>query len=140
MLEFQVGASLYIFQTSTFKIHTTAMLIQVFCCEIGDIFKNISERLLLYVLRLCVSFSYYYFCILSRSSPTKVFFKKLFFLNFAKFTRKHLCWSLFFSAASSFIKIERPWHRCFPVNFYGLFKNIPFNRLGFTYPSVLLLC
>ena len=32
--------------------------------------------------------------------------------NFAKFTGKHLCQSLFFN----FIK-KRLWHRCFPVNF-----------------------
>ena len=44
--------------------------------------------------------------------------KKAFVLrNFAKFTGKHLCQSLFFNkVARNFIK-KRLWHRCFPVNF-----------------------
>ena len=37
--------------------------------------------------------------------------KKGFLKNFAKFTRKHLCQSLFFN---NFIK-KRLWRRCFPV-------------------------
>ena len=56
---------------------------------------------------------------------------KTVFKNFAKFTsskftRKHLCWCLFLSAASNFIKIKIQ-HRCFPVNFCKFSKNIPFN-------------
>ena len=35
--------------------------------------------------------------------------------NFAKFTGKHLCQSLFLQ--------ERPWRRCFPVNFAKLLKT-----------------
>ena len=38
--------------------------------------------------------------------------------NFAKFTEKHLCQSLFFNKVrpATLLK-KRLWHRCFPVNF-----------------------
>ena len=41
--------------------------------------------------------------------------------NFAKFTGKHLCQSLFFNKVASlrpatFLK-KRLWYKCFPVNF-----------------------
>ena len=41
--------------------------------------------------------------------------KKGVFRNFAKFTEKHLCQSLFFNKVAGLKK--RPWHRCFHVNF-----------------------
>ena len=48
--------------------------------------------------------------------------KKDVFQNFAKFTVKHLCQSLFFFnkvvrlRGATLLK-KRLWHRCFPVNF-----------------------
>ena len=42
------------------------------------------------------------------------------FNNFAKFTRKHLCWSLFLGAASNFIEIETPV-QVFSCEFLGKF-------------------
>ena len=46
--------------------------------------------------------------------------KKVFLRNFAKFTGKHLCQSLFFKVAdlrpATLLK-KRLWHSCFPVNF-----------------------
>ena len=56
-----------------------------------------------------------------RSSRLKVFCRIDVLRNFAKFTGKHLCESLFFDKVAGF----RPWtlfkkilwHRCFPVNF-----------------------
>ena len=54
----------------------------------------------------------------SRSSRQEVFCKKGFLRNFAKFTGKHLCQSLFL------IK-KRVWHRCFPVDF-AKFLSTPF--------------
>ena len=48
-----------------------------------------------------------------------MFFKIVFLKNFANFTGKHLCWSLFFNKAAglqTFIK-KRLEHRCFPVKF-----------------------
>ena len=42
-------------------------------------------------------------------------------LDFAKFTRKHLCQGLFFDKVaglrSATLLKKRHWHRCFPVNF-----------------------
>ena len=41
--------------------------------------------------------------------------------NFAKFTGKHLCQSLFFNKVAGLrpatLLKKRLWHRCFPVNF-----------------------
>ena len=36
--------------------------------------------------------------------------------NFAKFTEKHLCQSLFFDKFATLLK-KRLWHKCFPVDF-----------------------
>ena len=49
--------------------------------------------------------------------------------NFAKFTGKYLCRSLFFNKAAgleAFIK-KRFWHRCFLVNF-AKFRRILFSQ------------
>ena len=53
------------------------------------------------------------------------FLSKVVFKNFKKFTRQHLCWSLFLSATTNLKWRLR--HRCFPVNFCKFFENIPFN-------------
>ena len=55
----------------------------------------------------------------SRLKPLKLFFEKGVLRNFAYFTGKHLCWSLFLielQEVRSFIK-NRLWHRCFLVEF-----------------------
>ena len=52
-------------------------------------------------------------------SRPEVFCKKGAFKNFAKFTGKHLCQSLFFN------KVAGLRHRCFPVNF-AKFLRTPF--------------
>ena len=52
-------------------------------------------------------------------SLSEVFSKKDVLRAFAKFTRKHLCQSLFtklHASVCNFIK-KKLWHRCFPVNF-----------------------
>ena len=53
-----------------------------------------------------------------RSSHRRCSVRKGFLRNFAKFTGKHLCQSLFFNkvTACNFIK-KRLWHRCFTVKF-----------------------
>ena len=55
-----------------------------------------------------------------RSMPQRCSIKKRVFKNFAKFTGKHLCQSLFFNNAglrpATLLKI-RLWHKCFPVKF-----------------------
>ena len=54
-----------------------------------------------------------------RSSRPEVFCKKGVLRNFAKFTGKHLCQSLFFN------KVTGLGHRCFSVNF-AKFLRTPF--------------
>ena len=64
---------------------------------------------------LCSSFSFAYFLIkaFQKQSPGGVFIKGA-HRNFAKFTGKRLCQSLFFNK----VGVEkRHSHRCFPVNF-----------------------
>ena len=59
--------------------------------------------------------------LISRSSRPEVFFEKRVLKNFAKFTGKHLCQSLFFKKVAGVrpatLLKKRLWHRCFPVNF-----------------------
>ena len=69
----------------------------------------------------CKSFGYH------QKQPSEVFCKKGVLGNFAKFTGKHMCQSLFFnevagSRPATLLK-GRPWHRCFPVNFAKISKN-----------------
>ena len=51
--------------------------------------------------------------------------------NFAKFTRKHLCQSLFFNKVADLrpatLLKKRLWYRCFPVNFAKLLRT-PFSQ------------
>ena len=49
-----------------------------------------------------------------QKQPLELFYEKSILRNFAKFSRKHLCHSLFFN--KTLLK-KRLWHRCFPVNF-----------------------
>ena len=55
--------------------------------------------------------------LLSSILQAKVFYIKFAPKDFAKFSRRNLCWSLFLLKlqALAYIK-ERLWHRCFPVN------------------------
>ena len=63
----------------------------------------------------------------SRSSRPEVFLKKGVLRNFTKFTRKHLCLSLFFNKVASFspatLLKNRLWYGCFPVNFVKFLKT-----------------
>ena len=49
--------------------------------------------------------------------------------NLAKFTRKHLCQSLFFNkvAGPTTLSKKRDWHSCFLMNF-AKFLRIPFSQ------------
>ena len=64
-----------------------------------------------------------------RSSHRSCSVRKGVLKNFAKFTGKHLCQSLFFNKVAGLRPVtllkRRPWHRCFPVNF-AKFLRIPF--------------
>ena len=54
--------------------------------------------------------------------------KKVCSANFAKFTGKHLCQSLFFNKVADLrlatLLKNRLWHRCFPVNFVKFVKHL----------------
>ena len=56
-----------------------------------------------------------------RNSGPEKFCEKGVLKNFAKFTTKHLCQSLFFNKVAGLrpatLLKTTPWHRCFPVNF-----------------------
>ena len=56
-----------------------------------------------------------------KSSRPEVFYKKGVLRNFAKFTGKHLCQSLFFNKVAGLrpatLLKKRLWYRCFSVNF-----------------------
>ena len=66
-----------------------------------------------------------------RSSCLEIFCRKGFLRNFAKFTGKHLCQSLFFTKVAGLrlrpatLVNKRLWHRYFPVNF-GKFLRTSF--------------
>ena len=63
------------------------------------------------------------------SSRVEVLRKKRVLRNFAKFTGKHLCQSLFFNKVAGLRPAtslkKRLWHRCFPVNL-AKFLRTPF--------------
>ena len=71
-------------------------------------------------------------CIFSnnRSSCAEGFCKKGVLRNFAKFTGKHLCLSLFLNKVAGLrpapLLKNRLWQRCFPVNFVT-FLRTPFH-------------
>ena len=64
-----------------------------------------------------------------RSNHQRCSVIKVVFRNFAKFTGKHLCKSLFFNKVaglkSATLLKKNLWHRCFPVNFTK-FLRTPF--------------
>ena len=76
-----------------------------------------------YILKKKKGFSWHHriSSALYRSSRPKVFCKKGVLRNFAKFTGKHLCESLFFNKVAglrpAILLKKRLWHRCFPMNF-----------------------
>ena len=66
---------------------------------------------------------------MDRSRHRRCSVRKGVFRNFAKFTGKHLCQSLFLNKVAGLrpatLLKKRPWHRCFPVNF-ARFLRTPF--------------
>ena len=64
-----------------------------------------------------------------QKEPPEVFYKRSVLKNFAKFTGKYLCQSLFFNKVAGLrpatLLKKRLWHRCFPVNF-AKFLGTPF--------------
>ena len=76
-----------------------------------------------------------------KSSRHRCSMKKCVLRNFTKFTRKHLCQSLFFNKAAgvrlaTFSK-KRLWQRCFPVNFAKFLRTSFLTEHLWTTVSVL---
>ena len=67
-----------------------------------------------------------------RSSHQTCSMKKGILRNFAKFTGKHLCQSLFFNKVAGLryatLLKKRLWHMCFPVNFAKFLGTLFFYR------------
>ena len=63
-----------------------------------------------------------------RSSRPEVFCKKGALKNFAKFTAKRLCQSLFFNEVAGLrpatLLKKRLWYRCFTVNFAEFLRTL----------------
>ena len=64
-----------------------------------------------------------------QKQPLEVCCKKGVLDNFTKFTEKYLCQCIFFNKSAglrpAILLKEKPWHRCFPVNFVK-FLRTPF--------------
>ena len=68
----------------------------------------------------------------SRNIHQRCSLRKGVLINFAIFTRKHLCQSLFFNEVTGLCPAtllkKRLWHRCFPVNFAKFLRTLFFYR------------
>ena len=64
----------------------------------------------------------------TRSNRPEVFCKKYVLRNFAKFTGKYLCQSLFFGLKPATLSKKRLWLRCIPVNFVKFLRTTFFYR------------
>ena len=67
------------------------------------------------------------FSLYRQKQPPEVFYKKGVLRNFAKFTGKYLCQSLFFNKVAGLRSLtlikNKLWCRCFPVNFAKLLRT-----------------
>ena len=84
-------------------------------------------QILNYLLSIYLS-PFRYLIKISRSNHPEVFCEKGVLGNSTKFKGKHLCQGLFFNKvkglrAATLLK-KRLWHRCFPVNFAKLLRNL----------------
>ena len=77
-----------------------------------------------------------------KQSPEGVL-KKGVLRNFAKFTGKHLCQSLFFNKVAGLrpatLLKKRLWHKCFPVNF-SRFLRTSFLTEHLRWLLLMVLC
>ena len=69
------------------------------------------------MLKIILFYSFLSFFDSSRTHHPRCSVKKGVLKNFAKFTGKHLCQSLFFNKVAGLRLQKELWHRCFPVNF-----------------------
>ena len=95
--------------------------------KVSDSRTNKYNQLLYFQLVNHLSYLQLTEAVARRCSITKGVFR-----NFAKYTRKHLCQSLFFNNVAGLrpatLLNKRFWHRCFPGNFVKFFKNIFFTE------------
>ena len=72
---------------------------------------------------------------INRSSHQRCSMKKSVLRNFAKFTTKHLCQSLYFNKVaplrSATLLKKRLWHSCFPVNFTKFLRTTSLRNIFF---------
>ena len=106
-------------------------------CEIyfkNYFLKNVSLLLIFFYRHHYIPYFIYSDCMYVmfvqyvQKEPLEVFFKKDVLKNFANFTGKHPCWSLFFNKvtglrASSFIR-KRLQHRCVPVKLAKFYEQL----------------
>ena len=112
--------------------HITVRL-QIFCTLlISSSYRTVSSAILGNIFRvshILQLISRAFRRVKYRSSTPEVFCKEGALRNFAKFTIKHLCHSLFFNKVAGVrpatLLKKRPWHRYFPVNF-AKFLRTPF--------------
>ena len=116
-----------VFQKQTFHLTSTIYLL-LRCSTEKYINVKITHLISLTFFSSSLSFDccvliFFVFCISSnnKSSHWRCSVKKDVLRNFAKFTEKHLCESLFFNKVSdlraAILSKKRLWHRCSPVNF-----------------------
>ena len=99
---------------------------------------SFTEKLVYFLFIIWISYATLIFCDILldtlfvgvfRSSHPEVFYKKGVIKNLAKFTGKHLCWSIFFKKVSGHspatLLKKRLQHRCFPMSF-AKFLTAPF--------------
>ena len=77
--------------------------------------------------------------LITQKQPREVSYKKGLLKHFAKFTRKYLCWNLFFNKLANLRPLfnKRLQHRCFLVNFMK-FLRIPFLQ-NTSQPLILII-
>ena len=61
--------------------------------------------------------------------PPEVFYKKTVLKNFAIFTGKHLCWSLFLNKVTG-LQVVSLQHRCFPVNIAKFVRALALKNIS----------
>ena len=123
-------SKLKVFQKQTLNLNSTIYLLLRCSTEKQNIKTTYLISLTFFLLVFQTSFlsilafsSFFVFCISSSNSTShrKCSVKKGVLSEFAKFTRKHLCQSLFLNKVAGLrpaILLKKSlWHKCFPVNF-----------------------
>ena len=106
-----------------FETSVLFSLVQARCKKFATPFfvGTLNKSLVQYSKKFRHNWTFYYDKTLLRSSRPEMFCKKGVLRNFAKFSGKYLCLSLFFNKVTGLkpanLLKKRLWHRCFPMNF-----------------------